>query len=138
MNELNAQFHHLGVAVPRLDESCAGFQKLFGYEVTGGPYVDPIQKVEVCFLSLSGRESPVIELVAPTQQDSPIAKYLQKRIGGYHACYRVADLDQSIDKARGAGCILIGEPVPAVAFNGRRICWLFTPMQLLVELVELD
>jgi methylmalonyl-CoA/ethylmalonyl-CoA epimerase len=35
-------------------------------------------------------------------------------------------------------CLLLGDPVPAVAFGGRRIAWLYTPTRQLVELLEAE
>ena len=35
-----------------------------------------------------------------------------------------------------AGCYVIAEPVPAVAFAGRRIAWLMTGTRHLIELLE--
>jgi methylmalonyl-CoA/ethylmalonyl-CoA epimerase len=40
------------------------------------------------------------------------------------------------DWLRDTGFFLISEPVPAVAFDGRRVAWFRGPDRLLVELVE--
>jgi methylmalonyl-CoA/ethylmalonyl-CoA epimerase len=33
---------------------------------------------------------------------------------------------------------MVSDPMPAVAFGGRRIAWLYTPTRQLLELVETD
>jgi methylmalonyl-CoA/ethylmalonyl-CoA epimerase len=33
-------------------------------------------------------------------------------------------------------CIVVAKPVPAVAFQGRRIAWIYTPSRQLFEIVE--
>jgi hypothetical protein len=77
-----------------------------------------------------------IELVAPLNDQSPIKRLLGKGGGVYHLCYEAADLDSAIAKLVAAGCLVVSQPVPAVAFSGRRIAWLYSPLRQLFELVE--
>ncbi len=58
------------------------------------------------------------------------------RGGLYHLCYEVDDLDGQVEHFRRKGCLPLGEPVPAAAFEGCRIVFLLTPERDLVELVE--
>jgi methylmalonyl-CoA/ethylmalonyl-CoA epimerase len=51
-------------------------------------------------------------------------------------CYEVDDLRESLAHARTQRCVVISDPVEAVAFQGRRIAWLFTPTRQLTELLE--
>ncbi len=78
----------------------------------------------------------MIELIAPLGNDTPIDRVIAKGGGAYHTCYEVENLDAAVEALRSKKCILVGEPVPAVAFANRRIAWLFTPTNQLVELVE--
>ncbi|MCH7562417.1 MAG: VOC family protein [Gemmatimonadetes bacterium] len=127
----------MGIAVRSIEETLASFTALLGYELYSGPFVDPIQRVEVCFLKRpSSPEDPVLELVAPAGDDSPVEKVLERGGGGYHVCFEVEELEEAIKEARAASCLVINGPHPAVAFEGRRIVWLYTPAKLLVELVE--
>lgn len=48
------RFAHFGVAVSDLDRSLADYRDLFGYYLLSGPFVDPIQKVRVCFIGRRG------------------------------------------------------------------------------------
>jgi hypothetical protein len=45
----------------------------------------------------------------------------------------VPDIQGAIDQVRGAGGRLVSGPVPARAFNGRQIAWVYTPDRSLVE-----
>jgi len=128
-------FHHIGVAVRELQESIPSFHELFGYELTSGPFDDPIQRVSVCFLS-RGDGDVVIELVAPLGPDSPVNRTLKKGGGVYHICYEVADINASIKSLTDKGSMLISGPDPAVAFDQRKIAWLMTQTLLLVELLQ--
>ncbi len=110
---------------------------LFGYELLSGPFDDPIQNVRVCFVGTAVGEFTV-ELVAPLPgaTRTPIDRILEKGNTGYHVCYEVDDIEQTLERYTSAGCALISGPVPAVAFESRRIAWVLTPTRNLVELLE--
>ena len=135
--ELGFKLRHVGVAVPSLDPATDTLATLFGYRVISGPFDDPIQKVSVNFLTQSDKDVAEIELIAPLGQDSPINAMLAKSGGGaYHLCFETTDIGQALVHAKNNGCIVVSGPVPAVAFNGRRIAWIYTRSRQLFELVE--
>ena len=123
------------MAVQTLAEAIPNYRDLFGYELISNCFDDPIQKVSVCFLSRANGD-PLIELVAPLGPTSPVIGTLKKGAGVYHICYEVKDMTTSIEQMTRKGCYLISGPDPAVAFNHRKIAWLMTRANLLVELLE--
>ena len=128
---------HVGVAVPTLGPTTEMMSKLFGYRVISGPFDDPIQKVSVNFLTTTEDDVAEIELIAPLTEDSPIKAMLAKNGGGaYHLCFETSDIDKALEHAKSNGCIIVSQPVPAVAFGGRRIAWIYTSSRQLFELVE--
>ena len=132
-------FAHVGVAVADLEKAAADYRALLGYELLSGPFADPIQKVRVCFLGRRDGQverMPVVELVAPLGDDSPVTRLLAKGGGAYHVAYYVDDVAGWTAAARAKGCVLLGEPAPAVAYSGRRIAWLYLPSRQLVEVIE--
>lgn len=131
----NFVFHHIGIAVNNLSKSIPVYKALFDYDLTSGPFDDPIQNVSVCFLS-NDNGGPVMELVAPLGPDSPIWRILKKGGGPYHVCYQVQDINAAIDSLTEQGSILISGPVTAIAFEMREIAWLMTEAHLLVELLQ--
>ena len=128
-------FHHVGIAVRDLSKSIPIYKDLFGYELTSGPFDDPIQNVSVCFLSRGGTD-PAMELVAPLGPKSPVDGVLKKGGGTYHVCYQVPDIGAAITHLTEKGSFLLSGPVPAVAFEMREIAWLMTDANLLVELIQ--
>jgi methylmalonyl-CoA/ethylmalonyl-CoA epimerase len=112
------------------------YQAIFGYRVLSGPFSDAIQNVSVCFLGTGESRELMIELVAPAGEGSPVSKVLAKGIGAYHVCYEVNDIEYALEHVRSEGCLVLGKPVSAVAFEGRRIAWFYTPTRQLVELLE--
>jgi methylmalonyl-CoA/ethylmalonyl-CoA epimerase len=131
-------FHHVGVAVPDLEQAATFYSEAFGFRVVSGPFEDPIQKVKVCFMAEAGRSLAHLELISPLDSDSPVNGYLTKGIGAYHVCYEVAEIAKALAELRGKGCLVISRPVPAVAFAGRKIAWCFTPTHQLLELLQQD
>jgi methylmalonyl-CoA/ethylmalonyl-CoA epimerase len=128
---------HVGVAVPSLGPTMETMAKLFGYRQIAGPFDDPIQKVTVNFLTTSEEDVVEIELIAPLTEDSPIRSMLAKSGGGaYHLCFETNDLDQALNHALDHGCVIVSGAAPAVAFEGRRIAWIYTKSRQLFELVE--
>ncbi len=104
---------HVGIAVHSLDESLPLFESITGGKGYGRERVDA-QGVEVVFLgSGDGR----LELLAPTRDDSGVAKFLAKRGPGmHHLCYRVHDVAAELERYRAAGAQLIDEaPRPGAA-----------------------
>jgi len=113
-----------------------GFVRSLAATWDGRIHEDPYQKVKVAFLSIRPGE-PLIELVEPATQDSPVRDFLTNRGGGlHHVCYEVDDLEGQIAEMKARRCMVIRRPKPAVAFDGRRIAWLLTAENLLVELLE--
>lgn len=136
---LGFKLRHVGVAVPSLGPATQALSDLFGYRVVSGPFDDPIQKVSVNFLTQSDVDVAEIELIAPLSEDSPITSMLAKSGGGaYHFCFETTDIEQALVHAKNNGCMVVSGPVPAVAFNGRKIAWIYTKSRQLFELVEAE
>jgi methylmalonyl-CoA/ethylmalonyl-CoA epimerase len=129
-------FHHLGIAVADFEQAVAFYTQALGFDVISGPFDDPIQKVKLCFLGVAAQRGSVIEIICPLHIDSPVNGYLSKGIGTYHVCYEVVGLEEALVALRSKGCLVISNPVPAVAFEGRTIAWCFTPTRQLIELLE--
>ena len=46
------------------------------------------------------------------------------------------DVRTSVSKLRETGCVPLGTPQPALAFNGARVIFFLTPLKLIFELIE--
>jgi methylmalonyl-CoA epimerase len=104
---------HVGIAVHSLDESLPVFESITGGKGHGRERVEQ-QGVEVVFL---GTGEGRLELLAPTRDDSAVAKFLARRGPGmHHLCYRVRDVAAELGRYRAAGAQLIDEtPRPGAA-----------------------
>ena len=125
---------HVGIAVRSLDESLAAFESITGHKGYGRELVES-QGVEVVFLGTGpGR----LELLAPTRDDSAVAKHLAKRGPGmHHLCYRVPDVAAELARHRAAGRRLVDE-APRAGAHGHRVAFLHPKSTegVLVELLE--
>ena len=129
----NAIFHHVGIAVESIERTATFFMDA-GYKMTIVIF-DPKQNVNISFLEKTG--SPLLELVEPVDEKSPVRNILNKvGVSAYHFCYEVENLDDSITQLRQKKFMLLVKPVEAVAFNGRKICFLYHKETGLIELLE--
>ncbi|HTS07808.1 MAG TPA: VOC family protein [Candidatus Eisenbacteria bacterium] len=130
--------HHLGFVVPSISAAAEGFAASMSAHWDGRITYDPVQGVRVAFFRPADARNPVVELVEPASEASPVSHFLKKRGGGlHHMCYEVKDLDSTLREAKGAGFGVVAPPTPAVAFEGRRIAWI-NRNRLLMELLERD
>lgn len=78
----------------------------------------------------------MVELVEPVGARSPVRKFAEAGGGLHHICYEVQDLQSQLAASQAAGGTLVRIPLPAVAFEGRKIAWILTAQKLLVEYLE--
>jgi methylmalonyl-CoA/ethylmalonyl-CoA epimerase len=135
MSRIQVRLHHVGILVNDVATAAAAYMGRFGYEARTGIIHDPVQTAFVQFLQLPD-ESSFLELVAPDGPQSKLANALSKGGGTNHVCYATNQIEQLCDRLRGQGMFLIQPPVPAVAFQGRRIAWLTGRDRALTELAE--
>jgi len=131
------RLHHVGFVVSSIEDCADAFAASLGATWNGNIFADPIQKVRVTFFQAPNPGEPSVELVEPGGPESPVSRFLEQRGGGlHHLCYEVADLDEHLSFCKSSGVIILRQPVPAVAFAGRRIAWGVTRKRLLIEFLE--
>lgn len=129
-------FHHVGVAVEDMEAALEYYTSLFGFKQLSPPETVPEQSVRVCFVEAG--PGVLIELIEGIGEHSPVAGVLRRAgAGPYHLCYKVDDLDRSIERLKEGGCLCVRRFVHA-GFGLRRFAFLFTPDRQLFELCEED
>jgi methylmalonyl-CoA/ethylmalonyl-CoA epimerase len=128
------EFHHIGVATSNIIKS-SNIYKQLGF-VSDEIIYDEVQNVNICFLRKSGH--PAIELVEPVNEKSPVWNILDK-IGTspYHFCYNTTDIINEIQNLKKSKFIVVVNPVPAIAFRNKRICFCYHKDFGLIEIVEI-
>jgi len=95
---------HIGFAVKSIEESRKIYEELLDFDCYKIEEV-PDQKVKTAFFRVGGLK---IELLEPTDPESPVAKFLEKRGPGFHhIAYFVDSVDESLMIAEMRGAQLI-------------------------------
>jgi methylmalonyl-CoA/ethylmalonyl-CoA epimerase len=128
--------HHIGYVTASIASSAEDYIKTTGLVWDRRIIHDPLQMVSVAFLSSGDGSSAMVELVEPAGRRSPVKQFLEAGGGLHHVCFEVADLPAHIEASRTAGCTLVRVPLPAAAFDGRKIAWITTPGGQLIELLQ--
>jgi methylmalonyl-CoA/ethylmalonyl-CoA epimerase len=129
---MNSSVAHIGIAVSSISDALAFYRDVLGLSPGTPETVDGSTIVSLHFGSVD------VELLEPTDPQSPVAKFLAKRGPGiHHVCYRVSDLDAALTRCRAAGYQLIDQ-TPRRGAGGRRIAFLHPKSTngILLELTE--
>src|SRR5262245_58933254 len=105
---------HLGIAVRSLDEAVPYYEKALGLKCGHREEV-PSQKVRTAFFSVGEVH---LELLEPTDPESPIAKFLEKNPNGgvHHIAFGTDNIQGQLKQAAAAGVKLIhAEPFEGAA-----------------------
>ncbi|GAB4555913.1 MAG: methylmalonyl-CoA epimerase [Geothermobacteraceae bacterium] len=114
------KINHIGIAVRSLDASIPFYRDTLGMAFEGSEEVAE-QKVKVAFLAVGESR---IELLEPTAEDSPVARFLEKNGEGiHHIAYQVDDIEQALAALKEQGVRLIDE-TPRGGAHGTRIAFL--------------
>lgn len=109
---------HIGVAVTSLQERL-GLYRALGLVQEGSEEV-PEQKVRVAFLPVEGTR---LELLEPTAEDSPIARFIAKRGEGlHHIALQVEDIHAAMAALAREGFRLLSDH-PVVGAHGSLVCF---------------
>lgn len=128
------KMHHVGIVVENLEAWGEAYARSLGLVQHSEIFCDPIQKVRVQFWR--DEETSLLELIEPAAPDSPVARALKRGGGLNHLCYEVDDIEHQVADAVADGAILVVAPIPAVAFSGHRIAFVYFRKVGLVEFVE--
>jgi len=130
------RLHHVGFVVPRVEAVFEGWRRTLQAVSVSDIFHDPLQGARVVFLHLPPDGTSSVELVEPADEGSDLGPFIRKGGGLHHLCFEVDDLDAQLRQMRQAHAVLVRSPQPAIAFEGRRIAWMFTREKLLVEYLE--
>ena len=114
------KIEHIGIAVHDIEASNKVFTKIFGKE----SYKSESVQSESVITSFFQVGQSKIELVAATNQDSPIAKYLAKnREGMHHIAFDVADIKVEMRRLKSEGIRTLNDQ-PKKGADNKLICFL--------------
>ena len=102
---MNTEYiEHIGIAVKKLEDSIPFYEKLLGRSCYAVEEVQE-QKVRTAFFKVGETK---IELLEPTDPESPVARFIEKRGEGmHHIAFSVKDLEGKLKTAEESGIRLI-------------------------------
>ena len=129
------KLHHIGIVVKNIHQSIGELTQFLNFESTTVPTLIGSQKVNVCFLKTN---SVYIELIEPTEENSPVSNFAKDGGGFHHLCFEVDDIRLELEKMKKNGARVIVDIVKG--FEDRLIAFVLLDMKntncRLVELAE--
>jgi methylmalonyl-CoA epimerase len=131
---LLTEIDHVAIAVNDLEAAIGYYEDTFGATVEHREVVDR-DGVEEALLKVA---DSYVQLLTPTRDDSPVAKYLERKGEGlHHVGYRVDDCGIALDSVKAQGHRVIDE-APRPGSRGTTVAFIHpkTAFGTLIELVE--
>jgi len=131
---LLTEIDHVAIAVRDLDAAVAWYAEVFGATVAHRELVES-DGVEEALLAVA---DSYIQLLTPTRDESPVARYLETRGEGiHHVGYRVADCAAALAAVTAAGGRAIDQ-APRPGSRGTTVAFVHpkTSFGTLIELVQ--
>ena len=126
-----SRIDHIGVAVRSLDQAVPFYENALGLKCGRTEEVKS-QKVKTAFFTVGEVQ---IELLEPTSEESPVAKFIEKNGEGvHHIAFFTDDVPGQLSTAEKAGCRLVHE-VPFEGAGGKLVAFLH-PKSTLGVLME--
>ena len=126
---------HIGIAVEDLEQAERIFSDLLSAE-PGHVSEVPDQKIKAMFFPLD--DGSAVELLMPTDSDSPIKKFIEKRGPGiHHLAFVVGNIEKKLEELKAKGYRLIDE-TPRIGATGKKIAFMHpsSTSGVLIELKE--
>jgi len=106
VDSLLTEIDHVAIAVRDLEAAIAWYSDVFGATVEHREIVES-DGVEEALIRVA---DSYVQLLTPTRDDSPVAKYLEKKGEGlHHVAYRVADCAVALEAVKAAGYQVIDQ-----------------------------
>jgi methylmalonyl-CoA/ethylmalonyl-CoA epimerase len=128
------KIEHIGIATHKIDDALAFWRDALGLSVVEREEIAE-QGVRVAMLPLG---EPRVELLEPTSESSPVARFLNKRGPGiHHIAVRVDDIRATLESLKEQGMRLIDD-APRIGAGGCLVAFIHPAAAggVLLELVE--
>ncbi len=130
-----SQIDHIGIAVKSLDDHVPFYKDVLNLEFAGTEEVAE-QKVKVAMFKIGEAK---IELLEPTSDESPIAKFIEKKGEGiHHIAYQTDDIEGEIKNIQDNDLRMI-DKTPRMGAHDTKIAFIHPKSsgKVLTELTEI-
>ena len=125
------KFHHIGFLTKNLKKSLKDFLSL-KYKSSGKIIDDKKFRVQILFIK---KGHNTIELVKPYKINFGLNKLIKKENYSYHFAYISKSFEKDLKKLRKKFRIIVN-PTPAIAFKGKKVCFLKMKNNFIIELIQ--
>jgi methylmalonyl-CoA/ethylmalonyl-CoA epimerase len=125
--------HHVGVAVPSIDEAMRFYGDKLGLAITQRMELSDRQ-LRVAFVQTG---NVLVELLEPTDPDTTVARFLERRGPGlHHLCFGTPDIREHLRDLKDKGVELIDETPRPGAHGEVAFLQPSSALGVLIELLE--
>lgn len=129
------KINHIAIAVSNIEESAKFYQNVLGLSLSDVEVV-PAQKTRAGFFRIGETN---IELVQPSEPDSPLVKFLEaKGQGIHHICFEVDDVEAEVKAFLEKGAAMVDQK-PRTGAHQTKVAFVHPKSSsgVLIELCEL-
>jgi methylmalonyl-CoA/ethylmalonyl-CoA epimerase len=129
------KINHIAIAVSNLEQAAKFYQEVLGLALSGVEVV-AAQKTKVGFFNIGESN---IELVQPSEPDSPLVKFLEtKGQGIHHICFEVDDVEAEVKAYLEKGATMVDQK-PRPGAHDTKVAFVHPKSSggVLIELCEL-
>jgi len=129
------RLNHVAIVVPDLAAAAQSYSQTLGASVSE-PVEMPEHGVTTIFVELANSK---IELLHPLNDDSPVAKYLDRNPDGgmHHICYEVEEIIAAREQLIDSGARILGDGKPRIGAHGKPVLFLH-PKDFCGTLIEIE
>ena len=133
MDQSPLAVHHVGVAVPSIDDAMHFYGEKLGLSLVDTLEL-PERQLKVAFVKAS---NVLIELLEPTDPDTTVARFIERRGPGlHHLCFGTPDIREHLRDLRDKGVELIDEEPRPGAHGEVAFLQPAAALGVLVELIQ--
>ncbi len=129
------RLNHVAIVVPDLNKAVETYAASLGAQISDEQILVE-HGVKLVFVELPNTK---IELLEPLDNNSPVAKFLEKNPSGgmHHICYEVADIGEASRQLSAQGARVLGDGKPKIGAHGKPVLFLH-PKDFCGTLIELE
>jgi methylmalonyl-CoA/ethylmalonyl-CoA epimerase len=125
------KIEHIGIAVKDIKTVSKFYTDVFGCQISEETEI-PERKLRIAFVEISGVK---LEFLMPTDKESVVAKYIDKKGEGiHHICFELDDVEKAISELKQKGVELVDKL--RMGAEGKKIVFL-QPKSVFGVLIEL-
>ncbi len=128
------ELDHIGIAVKKVNDVLPIYEQLLGLKLERQKESKP-HKIKAALLAVGKTH---VELLEPLDNESLVAKFLEKRGQGiHHLAFKVDNIEKTLEQLKAKGVVLIDEK-PRIGIEGGKIAFLHPKStgDVLIELCE--